>query len=110
MLQPDDVYGEVSDKQRFSSPEKRMAAFFLDDFLGCEVRDDPTQTTNAYYVSGEKFLNEEEEFVFAGGIRVRGPQQALEEHAEISEGEDNTLDMWISDRLDGVHGASKRRR
>lgn len=180
VLQPDDVYGEVSDKQRFSSPEKRMAAFFLDDFLGCEVRDDPTQTTNAYYVSGEKFLNEkvtspekqaryhrafladlasqsttvtpkkfadehldkedrevflntlkvedvptsqfskdteliksrleEEEFVFAGGIRVRGPQQALEEHAEISEGEDNTLDMWISDRLDGVHGASKRRR
>jgi 37-kD nucleoid-associated bacterial protein len=55
---PDEVHGEVSDKQRFSSPEKRMAAFFLDDFLGCEVRDDPTQMTSSYYLSGERYLNE----------------------------------------------------
>ena len=34
MVDPDDVHGLVSDKQRFSSPEKRMADFFLSDFLG----------------------------------------------------------------------------
>lgn len=175
---PDEIHGEVSDKQRFSSPEKRMAAFFLDDFLGCELRDDPTQMTNSYYLSGERYLNEkvatpekqaryhrafiadlanqsdhvapkkfaelnldkedreaflavlkadgvqttqfakdteliksrlaEEEYVFDGGIRVRGSQKALEEHAEISEGEDNTLEMLINDRLKSVNGASKR--
>jgi hypothetical protein len=177
--QPDDVHGEVSDKQRYSSPEKRMAAFFLDDFLGCEVRDDPTQMTNSYYVSGEKYLNDkvtapekqaryhrafladlasqadtiapkkfadehldkedreaflstlkvegvpttqfskdteliksrlqEEEYVFDGGIRVRGTQQALDEHSEISEGKDKVLEMLITDRLKSVNGASKRR-
>jgi 37-kD nucleoid-associated bacterial protein len=180
VVQPDDIYGEVSDKQRFSSPEKRMAAFFLDDFLGCELRDDPTQTTNSYYVSGEKFLNEkvtspekqaryhrgfiadlasqsdtvapkkfaeehldkedreaflgtlkaegvpttqfpkdteliqsrlqEEEYVFNGGVRVRGSREALEEHTEISEGADNTLEMLINDRLKSVNGTSKKRR
>jgi hypothetical protein len=180
VLQPDDVYGEVSDKQRFSSPEKRMAAFFLDDFLGCELRDDPTQMTNSYYVGGEKYLNEkvtapekqaryhrafiadlasqsdtvapkkfadehldkedreaflntlkvegvpttqfskdielikgrlqEEEYVFNGGIRVRGTQEALKEHSEISEGEDKTLEMLITDRLKSVNGTSKKRR
>ena len=179
VLKADGVYGEVSDKQRFSSPEKRMAAFFLDDFLGCELRDDPTQMTNSYYVTGEKFLNEkvvgpekqaryhrafiadlasqsdkvaptkfaeqhldkedreaflgalkvdgvqttqfskdteliesrlrEEEYVFNGGIRVRGSQEALKAHAEISEGQDNTLEMLINDRLKSVKGASRRR-
>lgn len=180
VVHPDDVHGEVSDKQRYSSPEKRMAAFFLDDFLGCEVRDDPTQMTNSYYVSGEKYLNEkvtapekqaryhrafiadlasqadsvapirfadehldkedreaflnvlkaegvpttqfskdteliksrlqEEEYVFTGGIRVRGTQEALAEHADISEGKDRTLEMLITDRLKAINGASKRRR
>lgn len=180
VVRPDDVVGEVSDKQRYSSPEKRMAAFFLDDFLGCEVRDDPTQMTNSYYVSGEKFLNDkvvapekqaryhrafiadlasqsatvapkkfaeehldkpdreaflatlraesvpttqfskdteliqsrlqEEEYVFDGGIRVRGTQDALAEHSEISEGKDETLEMLITDRLNAVNGASKKRR
>jgi hypothetical protein len=180
VVQPDDICGEVSDKQRYSSPEKRMAAFFLDNFLGCEVRDDPTQMTNSYYVSGEKYLNEkvtapekqaryhrafiadlasqaatvtprkfaeehldkedreaflstlkaegvpttqfakdtelitsrlqEEEYVFNGGIRVRGTQEALEEHSEISEGNDKTLEMLITDRLKSVNGASKKRR
>lgn len=50
----------------------------------------------------------EEEYVFDGGIRVRGSQGA-EEHAEISEGENNTLEMLINDRLKPVNGASKRR-
>lgn len=174
----DDVYGEVSDKQRFSSPEKRMAAFFLDDFLGCELRDDPTQMTNSYFVTGEKFLNEkisspekraryhrafmadlssqsdkvapkkfadehldksdrdgfltalkadsvqttqfakdteliksrlrEEEYVFNAGIRVRGSQEAFKEHAEISTGDGNTLEMLINDRLESVNGATRR--
>jgi len=180
VVHPDDVCGEVSDKQRYSSPEKRMAAFFLDSFLGCEVRDDPTQMTNSYYLSGEKYLNEkviapekqaryhrafiadlasqadtvapkkfaeehldkedreaflntlraegvpttqfskdtelitsrlqEEEYVFKGGIRVRGTQEALEEHSQISEGDDKTLEMLIKDRLKSVNGASKKRR
>jgi 37-kD nucleoid-associated bacterial protein len=180
VVQPDDLRGEVSDKQRYSSPEKRMAAFFLNDFLGCEVQDDPTQMTNSYYVSGEKFLNErvttpekqaryhrafiadlasqadkvapkkfadehldkgdreaflntlkaddvpttqfskdteliqsrleEEEYVFNGGIRVRGSQEALAEHSEISEGDGKVLEMLITDRLKSVSGASKRRR
>jgi hypothetical protein len=179
VINPDDVCGDVSDKQRFSSPEKRMAAFFLDDFLGCELRDDPTQMTNSYYVAGEKFLNEkvvapekqaryhrafisdlasqsdkvapkkfadehldkddreaflatlktngvqttqfskdteliegrlrEEEYVFAGGVRVRGSQKALDDHTEISEGKDNTLEMLINDRLESVNGATRRR-
>jgi hypothetical protein len=180
IVQPDDLRGEVSDKQRYSSPEKRMAAFFLNDFLGCEVQDDPTQMTNTYYVSGEKFLNErvttpekqaryhrafiadlasqsdkvapkkfadehldkgdreaflnalkadgisttqfskdteliqgrleEEEYVFNGGIRVRGSHEALEEHSDISEGDGKVLEMLITDRLKSVNGASKRRR
>jgi 37-kD nucleoid-associated bacterial protein len=180
VVRPDDLCGEVSDKQRYSSPEKRMAAFFLNDFLGCEVQDDPTQVTNTYYVSGEKFLNErvttpekqaryhrafiadlasqsdkvapkkfadehldkgdrdaflnaikadgvpttqfskdteliqgrleEEEYVFSAGIRVRGSQEALEEHSEISEGDGKVLEMLITDRLKSVNGASKRRR
>ena len=54
----DDVHALVSDKQRFSSPEKRMADFFLRDFLGCRLRDDPAQATSNYFVRVEKFLNE----------------------------------------------------
>jgi 37-kD nucleoid-associated bacterial protein len=53
-----DVHALVSDKQRFSSPEKRMADFFLADFLGCRLRDDPAQVTSDYFVRGEKFINE----------------------------------------------------
>ena len=41
VVDPDDVHALVSDKQRFSSPEKRMADFFLKGFLGCRLRDDP---------------------------------------------------------------------
>ena len=53
---------------------------------------------------------QEEEYVFNGGIRVRGTQEALEEHSEISEGNDKTLEMLITDRLKSVNGASKKRR
>jgi hypothetical protein len=41
---------------------------------------------------------------------VRGTQEALEEHSEISEGNDKTLEMLITDRLKSVNGASKKRR
>jgi hypothetical protein len=58
VVDPDDVHALVSDKQRFSSPEKRMADFFLKTFLGCRLRDDPAQLTSRYYVSAEKFVNE----------------------------------------------------
>jgi 37-kD nucleoid-associated bacterial protein len=58
VVEPDDIYALVSDKQRFSSPEKRMADFFLRDFLGCQLRDDPAQATSNYFVRGEKFFNE----------------------------------------------------
>jgi hypothetical protein len=54
----DDIGGLVSDKQRFSSPEKRMADFFLKTFLGCRLRDDPAQVTSKFYVSSERFINE----------------------------------------------------
>jgi hypothetical protein len=53
-----DVHALVSDKQRFSSPEKRMADFFLKTFLGCRLRDDPAQTTSQFYVSTEKYIND----------------------------------------------------
>jgi hypothetical protein len=55
----DDVRALVSDKQRFSSPEKRMADFFLKTFLGCMLRDDPGQVTSKYYVRAERYVNEE---------------------------------------------------
>ena len=55
--EPDDVHALVSDKQRFSSPEKRMADFFLKTFLGCRLRDDPAQITSQYYVAAEKYIN-----------------------------------------------------
>jgi hypothetical protein len=54
----DDLNGLVSDKQRFSSPEKRMADFFLKTFLGCRLRDDPAQVTSRFYVAAECFINE----------------------------------------------------
>jgi hypothetical protein len=54
----DDVSGLVSDKQRFSSPEKRMADFFLKTFLGCRLRDDPAQVTSRFYVAAERFIND----------------------------------------------------
>jgi hypothetical protein len=57
MIDPDDVHALVSDKQRFSSPEKRMADFFLKTFLGCQLRDDPAQLTSKYYVAAEAFIN-----------------------------------------------------
>jgi hypothetical protein len=41
---------------------------------------------------------------------VRGSQEALAEHSEISEGKDQTLEMLITDRLKSVSGASKKRR
>jgi hypothetical protein len=53
-----DVHALISDKQRFSSPEKRMADFFLKTFLGCRLRDDPAQTTSQFYVSTEKYIND----------------------------------------------------
>ena len=58
VVEPDDVRALVSDKQRFSSPEKRMADFFLKTFLGCRLRDDPAQVTSAYYVAAEAYINE----------------------------------------------------
>jgi len=58
VLEVGDVSGLVSDKQRFSSPEKRMADFFLKTFLGCQLRDDPAQTTSNFYVASERFVND----------------------------------------------------
>ena len=58
VVDPDDVHALVSDKQRFSSPEKRMADFFLKGFLGCRLRDDPAQVTSKYYVAAEKYVNQ----------------------------------------------------
>jgi hypothetical protein len=58
VVEPDDVRALVSDKQRYSSPEKRMADFFLKTFLGCRLRDDPAQLTSRYYVSAEQFVNQ----------------------------------------------------
>lgn len=54
----EDISGLVSDKQRFSSPEKRMADFFLKTFLGCRLRDDPAQVTSRFYVAAERFIND----------------------------------------------------
>lgn len=58
VIEVNDVYALVSDKQRFSSPEKRMADFFLKTFLGCRLRDDPAQTTSQFYVSTERYIND----------------------------------------------------
>ncbi|MDX6699541.1 MAG: hypothetical protein QOE65_2938 [Solirubrobacteraceae bacterium] len=52
-----DVHGSVSDKQRAFRPEKQVADFFLHDFLGCRVRDNPAQTTSLYFHRLEKFIN-----------------------------------------------------
>lgn len=54
----EDICGLVSDKQRYSSPEKRMADFFLKTFLGCRLRDDPAQVTSRFYVAAERFIND----------------------------------------------------
>lgn len=54
----EDIQALVSDKQRYSSPEKRMADFFLNTFLGCRLREDPAQTTSRYYVTTEKYIND----------------------------------------------------
>jgi hypothetical protein len=179
VIEADDIYALVSDKQRFSSPEKRMADFFLQKFLGCRLRDDPAQTTNSYFVRVEKFLNErigspekraryhralltdltsqanmvmprnfaneqleeedrrafldfvqagsvsvsrfekntelietrlrEEEYVLESGIRVRGSQDAFDKHADIAERDGELLEMLITDRLETVKGAPRRR-
>ena len=55
---PEAVYALVSDKQRYSSPDKRMANFFLQEFLGCRLRDDPAQTTSACFLRGEQYFND----------------------------------------------------
>lgn len=46
----------------------------------------------------------EEEYVLESGIRIRGSAEALEEHAELDQQEDNTLEMLIRDRLKRVNG------
>ena len=71
----DDVHALVSDKQRFSSPEKRMADFFLGDFLGCRLRDDPAQTTSTYMVRSEKFINE----------RIASPEKRARYHRALKQ-------------------------
>jgi nucleoid associated protein NdpA len=69
----EDIHALVSDKQRFSSPEKRMAEFFLADFLGCRLRDDPAQTTSTYMVRAEKFFNE----------RIASPEKRARYHRAL---------------------------
>lgn len=69
----DDVKALISDKQRFSSPEKRMADFFLKTFLGCRLRDDPAQITNRFYVASESFVND----------RVTDPEKCARYHRAL---------------------------
>ncbi len=73
VVDANDIYALVSDKQRFSSPEKRMADFFLKTFLGCQLREDPGQQTSRYYVSVEKFINE----------RVADPEKRARYHRAL---------------------------
>jgi hypothetical protein len=173
----DDISALVSDKQRFSSPEKRMADFFLREFLGCRLRDDPAQMTSSYFLRGERFINErivnpekraryhrawvtdftsqsdqlsprkfaethldeedrpaflgflregdvavaqfpkdielieprlrEREYVLESGIRVRGTEVALDEHADIAH-DGEMLEMVITDRLKSIKSAGRR--
>jgi 37-kD nucleoid-associated bacterial protein. len=169
-----DIHGVVSDKQRPYAPEKQVADFFLRDFLGCQVRDNPAKATSGFFHVSEKFINDEVaepqartqyhrallseltsqatmvdprqfaalhlspedaprfvdylrdhdvgtgqfdksieliknrlreiEYVLGSGLKVRGPEEAWDDHVEVSQTDGNMLELLIEDRLDSVNG------
>jgi hypothetical protein len=51
------LQGTVCDQQRGFMPRTEIASFFLSEFLGCRLRDDPTVSTKHFYEAGEDFIN-----------------------------------------------------
>lgn len=52
------IHGVVSDKQRGLRPTTEVASFFLEKFLGCQLREAPEITTKRFYAATEAFINQ----------------------------------------------------
>lgn len=50
--------GTACDQQRGFLPRVEIASFFLNSFLGCQLRMDPSVSTKHFFQSGEQFFNE----------------------------------------------------
>jgi len=54
----DGIAGRISDNQRGYRPSEEVADFFLRRFLGCVYAEDPKRTTERFYSTFVKFVNE----------------------------------------------------
>ena len=52
------IDGLVSDNQRGYSPRTEIASFFLEDFLGCQLRESSDVMTKEFFEATEDFINE----------------------------------------------------
>lgn len=52
-----EIEAKVSDQQRGYLPRIEVASFFLGEFLGCQLREDPTVSTKHFFEATEEFLN-----------------------------------------------------
>ncbi len=57
---PDDADpdGAVCDDQRGYMPKTEIASFFLSDFLGCRLMDDPRIATKQFFLAAQEFFNQ----------------------------------------------------
>jgi 37-kD nucleoid-associated bacterial protein len=54
-----DPSGTVCDEQRGYNPRIEVASFFLSDFLGCCLAEDPRISTKRFFMSAQDFFNEQ---------------------------------------------------
>lgn len=53
-----DPAGAVCDDQRGYMPKTEIASFFLSDFLGCRLMDDPRVATKQFFIAAQEFFNQ----------------------------------------------------
>lgn len=54
-----DPGGTVCDEQRGFNPKTEVAGFFLKEFLGCCLSEDPRISTKRFFLAAQEFFNEE---------------------------------------------------
>ena len=84
----DGVTGRVSDDQRGRHDGIGVATFYLNAFLGCQLKDSPAKQTLAFVKGTDTFINE----------RVANPQtQGTYQVAVLAEMQSNTMDLRPQD-------------
>lgn len=82
------VTGRVSDDQRGRRDGVGVASFYLNEFLGCQLRESPAKQTMAFVQATEKFIND----------HVTNPQtQGTYQVAMLAEMQSNTMDLRPQD-------------